>query len=151
RGEERLAGDRLVMDLSNGRGSFENAVGFVEPGVFVEARRIERLDARNYRIEGGRFTSCAQPTPRWRFSSGSAALKVDDRITAKNVVFKVKQVPLLYFPYFTYPIRQDQRSTGILAPHFGHSQQRGWSVSEGFFWAMGRSLDQTFYLDRDSA
>jgi len=35
RGEERLSADRVEMDDS-GRGFFENAVGYVEPGVFIE-------------------------------------------------------------------------------------------------------------------
>jgi LPS-assembly protein len=147
RGEERLAGDSLVMDLSTGRGTFENALGYTSPGVFIEARRIERLDAHTYQIEGGKFTSCAQPTPRWSFSATSANVKVDNRILAKNVVMKVKQVPAFYMPIFMYPIQEDQRASGFLFPRFGRSQFRGYSVGTGFFWAMGRSFDQTFYYD----
>jgi hypothetical protein len=135
------------MDLSSTAGVFENVIGFISPGVFVEARKVHRKDAQTYRIEGGKFTSCAQPTPRWSFSASSATLKVDDRIVAKNVLFKVKQVPALYIPIFAYPIQEDQRSTGILFPHFGYSEARGFNVGTGFFWAMGRSFDQTFYVD----
>ena len=58
------------MDES-GRGFFENAVGFVEPGVFIEGRRVERVDDDTYRVEGGKFTSCAQPNPRWGFTASS--------------------------------------------------------------------------------
>ena len=63
RGEERLSGDRVEMDES-GRGFFENAVGFVEPGVYIEGRRVERVDDDTYRVEGGKFTSCSQPNLR---------------------------------------------------------------------------------------
>lgn len=147
RGEERLSGEKLVMDLGTGRGTFENAYGYAEPGLFVEAKRIERVDPHTYRIHGGRFTSCAQPTPRWNFSASSATLKLDKRITATNVVFRVKQVPAFYIPYFVYPIEQDQRSTGFLFPHFGRSDTRGFNIGSGFFWAMSRSVDQTFYVD----
>jgi len=146
RGEERLAGDRLEMDDS-GHGFLENAVGFVEPGVFVEGRRIERVDDDTYRVEGGKFTSCAQPSPRWSFSASSATIDVDDKITAKNAVFKIKGVPALYLPYLYYPISRDGRSTGLLFPHFGYSSFRGFTVGSGFFWVMGRSWDQTFYAD----
>jgi LPS-assembly protein len=147
RGEERLAGRRMEMDLDKATGFFEDARGYVSPGVFVEARRIERVDDDTYRIEGGTFTSCAQPTPRWSFSAGSARLEVEDKIVAKNVVFRVKQVPAFYTPYFMYPIQSDQRSTGFLMPHVGYSSFRGFNVGDGFFWAMGRSFDQTFYAD----
>jgi lipopolysaccharide assembly outer membrane protein LptD (OstA) len=150
RGDERLSGRRMTMDLTASTGVFEDAVGYVQPGVFVEGKRIERLDASKYKIEGGKFTSCAQPNPRWSFSATSATLEVDDHIAAKNVTFKVKSVPALFLPYFVYPIQKDQRSTGILFPHFGYSSFRGFNIGTGFFWAMGRSADQTFYFDQYS-
>jgi LPS-assembly protein len=147
RGEERLAGEKLAMDLDTGHGTFENAIGYMQPGVFVEARRIERMSADTYKIEGGHFTSCSQPTPRWSFSATSATLQVDDHISARNVIFRVKAVPALYIPYFMYPIQRDQRSTGFLMPHVGYSSTRGFNMGGGFFWAIGRSFDQTFYAD----
>jgi len=147
RGDERLAGDRLEMDLEGGTATLDNAYGYLEPEVFVEARRIQRLDDVTYRIEGGRFTSCSQPNPRWGFSASSATVKRDSRILAKNVVFKIKSVPALYLPIFYYPISEDERSTGILFPRFGYSSFRGANVGSAFFWAMGRSADQTFSVD----
>jgi LPS-assembly protein len=150
KGDERLAGDKLDMDLETHKGTFHDALGYMSSGVLVEGRKIERLDANSYRIEGGRFTSCTQPNPRWRFSASSAVLDVDEQIKAKNVVFKVKGAPVFYFPYFIYPIQEDQRSTGLLFPTFGYSSRRGVQLSPGVFWAMGRSADQTFYFDHYS-
>jgi LPS-assembly protein len=146
RGEERLSGDRLEMD-DTGHGFIDNFVGYVEPGVFVEGRRAERVDDRTYKVEGGKFTSCAQPNPRWKFTASRATIEVDDKITASNALFEVKGVPAFYVPYLYYPIRRDGRSTGFLFPHFGYSSYRGFNTGSGFFWAMGRSLDQTFYAD----
>ena len=150
RGEERLSGDRLEMDADTGRGVFENAIGYVQPGVFIEGRRIERLGEKTYRVEGGRFTSCSQPNPRWNFNMTSARIEVDDKVVARNVVFKIKSVPVFYLPVIYYPIREDRRSTGFLFPHIGHSSIKGFEVGTGFFWAMGRSFDQTFYADHYS-
>jgi LPS-assembly protein len=116
----------------------------------VEADSIERVDPRTYRIKGGRFTSCSQPNPRWGLSASSATLHVDDKVTMKNAFFRVKDVPTLYMPYFVYPIGEDDRSTGFLLPHIGNSNLRGFDVGGAFFWAMGRSVDQTFYFDRFS-
>ena len=150
RGEERLSGEKLDMQLDTSRGTFENAFGYVSPGVLVEAKRIERISASKYQIEDGKFTSCMQPSPRWSFSASSATLQVDDKVKATNVLFKVRDVPAFYIPYFIYPIQEDQRSTGLLFPHFGNSSVRGFNIGTGFFWAMNRSMDQTFYLDHYS-
>jgi len=150
RGEERLAGRKLEMDLDSPWALMEDAVGYVHPGVYVEARHIERVDVSTYRIEGAKFTSCAQPNPRWGFTASKATLAIDKKITASNVLFKVKSVPAFYLPYFAYPIERDDRSSGLLFPHFGYSSLRGFNVGTGLFWAMGRSLDQTLYADRYS-
>ncbi|HVO11957.1 MAG TPA: LPS assembly protein LptD [Vicinamibacteria bacterium] len=146
RGDERLSGDHLEMD-DTGKGFLTNAVGFVEPGVFVEGRRVTRKDDRTYLVEGGRFTACEQPNPRWKISSTSATIEVDDKIIARNAVFWVKGVPSFYTPWIAYPIEKNGRSTGFLFPHFSHSTWRGFGMGTGFFWAMGRSADQTFYFD----
>lgn len=146
RGDERMSGDRLEMDDS-GRGHLVNAVGYVEPGVWVEGRRVERIDDSTYKVVGGSFTSCSQPNPRWGFQASSAQIEVDDKVKARNAVFKVKGLPVFYLPYVYYPIRSDGRSTGFLFPRFGYSSYRGTNVGAGFFWAMGRSSDQTFTAD----
>ncbi len=107
RGAERLAGDRVEVD-DTGHGFFYNAVGYVEPGVFFEAERVERVDARTYKVEGGRFTACSQPNPRWKFSASRATIEVDDKVIATNTVFRIKGVPAFYLPYLLLP---DPRAT----------------------------------------
>lgn len=147
RGPERLAGDRLEMDVETGLGVMENASGYVQPGVFVEAQSIERRGEKLYRIEKGRFTACAQPNPRWRFSLRSADLKLEDKVIARSAVLRVKSVPVIWLPILSYPLDREGRSTGFLFPHFGTSTVKGRNIGGGFFWAMGRSYDQTFYAD----
>jgi LPS-assembly protein len=146
RGDERLGGETLEMD-DTGHGFLTNAVGYIEPGVFVEGRRVERVDDKVYKVEGGRFTSCSQPNPRWGFQTSTAEIQVNDKLKATNAVFKLKGIPIFYTPYLVYPISHDGRSSGILFPHFGYSSYRGYNTGTGFFWVNGRSADQTFYAD----
>ncbi|MBN2371948.1 MAG: LPS assembly protein LptD [Vicinamibacteria bacterium] len=151
RGDERMTGKSMTMDLDSGRGVIENAVGYLEPGVFVRARKVERLDAKTFRIRNGTFTSCCQPNPRWSFWSPYATLKVGNRITAVSPTFLIgtplpviKKLPLVWLPAFIYPIKEDGRATGLLIPDFNVDFKRGVDVRFGFFWAMNRSWDQTF-------
>jgi lipopolysaccharide assembly outer membrane protein LptD (OstA) len=147
-GDQRISGDTLVMDLETGKGSLTHARGYVQPGVFFEADAVERVSASTYRVRGGRFTSCFQPSPRWSFSAHRADLKVDDHVLATWVNFKIKGVPTpLFLPAFYYPIQEDQRSTGFLFPQFGYSSGLGWITGTGFFWAMSRTMDQTIQYD----
>jgi LPS-assembly protein len=150
-GEQRLSGTSGTLDLDTGKGRLLQARGFLDPGVFVEADEIERVSAKVYRIKGGKFTSCYQPHPRWSFTASSAKVKLGSHILAKLVDFHVLDVPTpIFLPVFYYPIHEDQRSTGLLFPQFSTSDIRGFGLSSGFFWAMGRSYDQTLTVERFS-
>ena len=147
-GEQRLSGDTLKMDLESGKGVLTDVRGYVQPGVFFEAAMLERLAATTYRAKGARFTSCFQPSPRWSFSAARATIKLDDHVFATAVNFKVLGVPTpILLPAFYYPIQKDQRATGLLAPTISKGQPDGWTFGTGFFWAMGRSVDQTVLYD----
>ena len=153
RGEERMSGERLEMDDA-GRGYMVNAVGYVEPGVWVEAKRVERVDDKTYKVEGGRFTSCSQPNPRWGFQASSAEIEIDEKVKAKNAVFKVKGVPVFYLPYMYYPISSDGRSSGLLFPHFGYSSYRGFNIGHRLLlgrWAAAPTRPSTPTTGRRSA
>ncbi len=147
-GQERIAGETLRLDLDTGKGLFTKASGYLQPDVLFEAESIERVDADTYRLKGASFTACTQPNPRWMFKAKSATVDIDKKIKATMVGLRIKGVPTpLLIPYFQFPINPDQRSTGILMPRYGSSSVKGREIGLGFFWAMGRSMDQTLYYD----
>ncbi len=147
-GEERISGETLRLDLDTGKGVFTKASGYLQPDVLFEADSIERVDADTYRLKGATFTACTQPNPRWMFKARSATVDIDKWIKASFVGLRIKGIPTpLIIPYFQFPINPDQRSTGLLMPRYGSSSVKGREIGLGYFWAMGRSMDQTFYYD----
>src|SRR5688572_14839834 len=74
-------------------------------------------------------------------------LELDRHVIARNTIFRVKDVPVFWLPWFYYPIEQDSRSTGFLMPSYGSSTFRGQAISNAFFWAISRSQDATFFHD----
>jgi LPS-assembly protein len=157
----RISAERVEFDTEKLVGSFTQASGFLslgpnadrtqfagqDPDVYFYGDLLEKTSEKEYRLTGGAFTTCVQPTPRWEFTSGSVVIKLDDRAVLHNMVFRVKGVPLFYLPYAYYPLKKEQRSTGFLLPSYGSSTFRGQSISNAFFWAMGRSQDATFFHD----
>jgi LPS-assembly protein len=159
-GEGHIAAERLDYDTTAGTGTFEQVSGTLalpgadramfpagEPVVYFFGERLERLGPRRYRVTRGTFSTCEQPAPRWEFVAGSMVLNLDDYVVARHTVFRVKQVPLFYVPFFYYPIQSDDRATGFLMPSYGTSTFRGQAISNAFFWAIGRSHDATFLHD----
>jgi LPS-assembly protein len=121
--------------------------GGQEPDAYFYGEQLHKLGPKKYKIVRGGFTTCVQPTPRWEIVSGSVTMNLDDYALMKNSVLKVKGVPLMYLPIFYYPIQEDDRATGFLIPSYGSSTIRGQTISNAFFWAIGRSNDATLYFD----
>lgn len=159
--EGLVSAERLEYNFDDGTATFDQAVGIVslgpladraafgnqDPDVYFYGDKIEKLGPKKYRITRGGFSTCVQPTPRWEVTSKSIVINLDDYAMARATTLRVKGVPLLYLPAIYYPLQEDQRSTGFLLPTYGTSTLRGGSLSNAFFWAIGRSQDATFYHD----
>jgi LPS-assembly protein len=159
--EGTISATRIELDIEQGTGTFHVASGVMslgadadpmqfggqDPDVYFTGQKIERLGPRRYRITQGSFTTCVQPEPRWQMVSTSLEINLNDYAIARNTVLRVKGVPVLYLPFLYYPIQDDERATGFLMPTYGGSRLRGQALSNGFFWAIGRSHDATFAHD----
>jgi LPS-assembly protein len=157
----RIAADRVDFDTLSGTGTFMNASGSMrigsdvnvadfagqDPDIYFYGEVIEKQGPRRYKLTRGAFTTCVQPEPRWEVTSKSVTINLDDYAFARNMVLKVKGVPVLYLPAIYYPISSDDRATGFLMPAYGTSTVRGQAVTNGFFWAINRSQDATLVHD----
>lgn len=159
--EGRIAAEHAEYNVTEGTGTFHLATGSIslgatvnqaqfanqDPDVYFYGETIEKISPRSYRVTRGGFTTCVQPTPRWEVVSDSVVINLNDYAVARNIVLRVKGVPLMYLPVIYYPIQDDDRATGFLMPTYGTSTLRGQAISNAFFWALGQSHDATFFHD----
>jgi len=157
----RIAAERVVFDTRTGTGTFYTASGLasigertdksmfgaLEPDVYYYGDLLEKVGEDKYKVTKGGFTTCVQPTPRWEMVAGSITINVGDYAVLRNVVMRVKDVPVFYLPILYYPIQDDDRATGFLLPTYGRSTLQGQSVSNAFFWAISRSQDLSVMHD----
>jgi len=144
-GGEVIRGERIVYNLETGRGTIERASGLLEPSILFEAETLERRQADLFSLKKARVTACTQPNPRWSFGLSRANLKKDEYIEMWDAVVRVKNVPLLYLPYLRYPLKD--RATGFLLPRIGFAGEKGFSLSQSFYWAMAPNMDATIGVD----
>jgi LPS-assembly protein len=121
--------------------------GSFEPDIIFWGDELSKVGDRKYHLVNGGFTSCVQPSPRWEFTTTAGTITLDKHVLLKNPVLRVKDVPVFYLPAIYYPINHDGRNTGFLMPQYGTSTIGGFTLSNAFFWALGRSQDATFYHD----
>jgi len=70
---------------------------------------------------------------------------VDKTARLRHMVFKIKDVPVLYFPYMVFPMERKTRNSGFLPFHTGNSTSKGRVFTMGYFQTLGRSADATVY------
>jgi len=138
-----IRAETLTFNADSGLGVMDGARGMAQPTMLFEAARLERRDPRTYALQDARFTSCSQPVPRWQFSCSRATLKKDDYVAMWNPVFRVKNVPVFYLPYISYPL---ERRSGFLMPQPNHTATKGFELNQDFYWAMARNMDATLKL-----
>lgn len=90
------------------------------------------------------FSSCPVDNQVWRIQASNIKLTPDQaRGIVKHARFYIKDVPVLYLPYFSFPVN-DQRQSGILPPIPKFSSTTGFSFEQPIYWNIAPNYDLTF-------
>jgi LPS-assembly protein len=108
---------------------------------------VDKLGPDRFVVHHGTVTSCNVPHPKWVFSSTHVVLDVGGTAKIYNSLFRIKGVPVFYFPFADHPVAHMGRQSGFLMPTFGTSSRKGTVLGEGFYWAINRSMDVTVGAD----
>ncbi len=152
---ESITASHGSMNLKTQTGRFydvKGTVGFRPPGqkpvydngqpFLFEGRMVVKTGPESYDVYEGSVTSCQLPRPDWQLFAGRFSI-APGKATARNVVFRVINVPLVYLPYATHPVGGEERQSGFLIPVFGESSTRGLILGEQIYVVLGRSADMT--------
>ncbi len=105
-------------------------------------RLVVKSGPQEYQVYDGTVTSCQLPRPDWLLSAAEFTLD-SEKARAKNSVFHLLNIPLLYLPYVTHPLDATERQSGFLIPVVGQSSTKGLVLGEQMYWAINRSTDLT--------
>jgi len=148
--QEVISAERLEFNLDSKVGELHQVRGLVQPTIFYQAELIKRDLNEVYYLTQAQITSCSQPVPRWLFSCARANFKKNEYIEMWGALFRLKKIPVFYWPYFRYPLGEE-RKTGFLTPQLGYSGVKGLTFSQSFYWSLRRNMDATFNFDYYSA
>jgi LPS-assembly protein len=89
------------------------------------------------------FTTCLQEVPDWQIKASEINLSASgDFGEAYHAQFRVFDVPILYVPYFSFPVSKE-RLTGFLYPEFSTSTNSGAEFTAPFYWNIAENYDAT--------
>ena len=141
-----LEGDKVVFDLTTNTGVVYSGKMFIAQNHFyLKGDTIEKRGEATYHIQGACLTTCDGDMPDWRFTAREMDVTVDGYGKFRDGKFFVKDVPILYLPYFLFPAKTT-RQTGFLFPRLAYSRDKlGWDAELPFYLAISKSVDATFY------
>ena len=154
----KLNCDRAKYNVNTETGIFYDVRGTSEtrivarPGLlttsnpfYFEGKWGERVDGK-YIIHEGFVTDCKVPKPWWRLSSAKFDILPHDRAITYHAVFRVKKVPIFYFPAYYKSLKTLPRQSGFLTPNIGHSSLYGEMFGLAYYWAISRSYDALYRI-----
>ncbi len=108
-----------------------------------KAKEFSIENNQKLKLEEATFTTCPGENPSWVFASNNIFIDQDKGWgEAWNTVFKIKDVPIVFLPYITFPIT-DQRKSGLLFPEFGNSSRYGAYYAQPIYLNLDTNMDAT--------
>jgi LPS-assembly protein len=145
-GPDVLTGSYLEFDLVSEKGYLDDGTIFIQANNYhIQGNRIQKVGPDLYRLDRGTVTTCDGSPPDWKLSGRDIQLHEDGSGTAWNAVAYVRDIPIGYYPFVSFPAR-NRRQSGLLFPEIGYSERKGVSFNQPFYWAIDDASDATFYL-----
>ncbi|HEX4169449.1 MAG TPA: putative LPS assembly protein LptD, partial [Bryobacteraceae bacterium] len=147
--------DKAEFNLETDEGKFYGVTGTAPPKImtnkyaltttnpfYFQAQWADRIKNR-YILHKGFITDCKIPKPWWIFEAPTFDIVPGDHAIARSAIFKLKNIPIFYLPYFRRPLGRNPRQSGFLTPDIGHTSLFGYVYGLGYYWAINRSYDMT--------
>jgi LPS-assembly protein len=95
------------------------------------------------RLHDANYTTCPGDDPDWQIHMRELEIRHDEGMgSGRGAKLEFKGVPVLYLPWFTFPI-DDTRKTGFLYPGIGYSSDVGLELGIPWYWNIAPNHDAT--------
>ncbi len=139
--------DKASYSLKTTQGEFKNIeylIGNRNANGSAQELKINRKN-KVEDFKQATYTTCARENPSWFLKAKELHLDHNsDMGVAKHTTFHVADVPVLYLPYFSFPLT-DARKTGFLFPSAKLSSDKGFEITTPFYLNIAPNQDATFY------
>jgi LPS-assembly protein len=132
------------LEFGTDTGQFENARYVLKDNrARGQASEVRHIYPSQTHLNSVDYTTCDPEDNFWKLSASEINLDHDNNWgDARNVVLRIKDVPVLYTPYISFPLSKE-RKTGFLFPYFGRTDRNGYEVQTPFYWNIAPEMDAT--------
>ncbi|MEZ5454127.1 MAG: LPS assembly protein LptD [Thiothrix sp.] len=143
-GNMQLRSSELHYDLGKETGEMQDAAYYLQQADgHGYSKRVVQETPGLTRLEDSTYTTCPADSPDWSLNATTINLLHDEeRGTASNATLKIRNVPVLYLPYFSFPLT-DARKSGFLWPIIGSNERSGLQLSIPYYFNLAPNYDLT--------
>ena len=121
--DTELQGLQMSYNLDTRKGSVVEGKTTYEKGYYF-GDRIRRASEEMLYVGHGTYTTCEHNHPHYFFASHRMKLLLDDKVIASPVLFYLSDIPLMWLPFYVFPIKRGRHS-GMLVPRYGSNSTDG--------------------------
>jgi LPS-assembly protein len=89
------------------------------------------------------YTTCTGDKPDWQIKASEIDISADGSTgEAYHAQVRLFDVPVLYLPYFTFPVSK-QRKSGFLYPKISTTTNSGLEIETPYYWNIAPNIDAT--------
>lgn len=139
-----LEADKAHLEFDTDIGAFENTKYTIKDNRGRgQGSNIEMIFGIESKLKNADYSTCDPANKFWQLSTSELKLNhVEEWGSARNVVLKIKNIPVFYSPYMSFPL-SDKRKTGFLTPSTGSSNRNGLEARIPFYWNIAPQMDAT--------
>ena len=146
--EDEIEGDEMRYHLGTQKG--EIVRGFTRfEDAFYRGDDIWKMGDDVLAVESAEFTTCDRDDPHYHFASRHMKIYLDDKVVAKPVVLRIREIPVFALPFYMASLKKGRHS-GFLLPNLelGVDDNRGRFIRNlGYYWAPNDYMDATLTFD----
>lgn len=150
RAGNRFEGPELELKLDRFEGFFTTPdYRFLSNGGNGRAQRVDFLDEHHLTAQRASYTTCergdeASWEPAWVLRANSFEFDLETEVgVARGAVIRFKDVPILAFPKFSFPL-SDKRKSGLLPPSISMGSTDGFEFRQPYYFDIAPNRDATF-------
>lgn len=150
RAGNRFEGPELEIKLDRFEGFFTTpGYRFLSNGGNGRAERVDFLDENHLTARTATYTTCERDDeeswkPAWILRADSFEFDFDSEVgVARGAVVRFKEVPILAFPKFSFPL-SDKRKSGLLPPTVSMGSTNGFEFRQPYYFDIAPNRDATF-------
>lgn len=90
---------------------------------YTRAAKVERVSEDHFRLSNASITTCCSDVPFYKLQGQRVDIYPDDRVEVRNALMMIKNVPVLFLPFYSQKFHEIRRLPVQIVP--GHSGDWG--------------------------